>query len=216
MRLCRLTVVGLWLMFCGIFCQAKDLWKNPQAWQQLDKKMTELQVTGLLGEPLDKETIDSFEVWYYHEAPQRTDGRITWRPKTGFVRFKKVPVDAREVSLLLDWKLPLWKDVPMPVAEVNLPAEPIMPIAQEEPEKEPVKTEVNLPQPPQPAAPPQPEVKNETSWQDLPSAVVNWFKSIPRIWLWIGGGVAAFIIFAILKPDPRYRRPKKKKDDNTN
>jgi hypothetical protein len=212
MRPCRLTVVGLVFVFCCMLCQAKDLWKYPAAWQQLNKKMTTLQVTGLLGQPLDKELVDPFEVWYYHEAPQRTDGRITWRPKNGFVRFKKIPIDGQEAFLLLDWKQPLWRDVPMPVPEVNEPTIPIKPIAPVEPVKEPVKTEVNLPPPPQVQAPaPKPEPKPQTAWQDMPAAAIAWIKSIPKIWLLLGGGAIIFILYAILKPDPRYRVPKKPK-----
>jgi hypothetical protein len=216
MRPCRLTVVGLCVTFCCMYCQAKELWKNPQAWQQLNKKMTVLQVTELLGEPLDKEKVDPSEVWYYHQAPLRTDGRITWRPKNGFVRFKKVPIDGQEAFLLLDWKLPLWRDVPMPPPEVNELAISVVPIAPVESEKEPVKTEVNLPPPPQQLAPaPAPQPKPQTSWQDMPTAALNWLKSIPRIWLLIGGGVIAFIIYVIFfKPDPAYRSPTKKKEDN--
>jgi outer membrane protein assembly factor BamE (lipoprotein component of BamABCDE complex) len=196
-----------------MLCQAKDLWKSQKAWLQLNKKMTTLQVTGLLGEPLDKELIEPFEVWYYHESPQRTDGRITWRPKNGFVRFKNVPIDGQEAFLLLDWKQPLWRDVPRSVPEINEPAIPIQTIAPVEPVKEePVKTEVNLPPPPpqEPAPAPKPQPKPETTWQDLPATAIKWFKSIPLIWRCIGIGVIAFLIYAILKPDPAYRTPKRK------
>jgi hypothetical protein len=178
--------------------------------------MTPLQVTELLGEPLDKELVEPFEVWYYHEAPQWTDGRITWRPKNGFVRFKKVPVDGQEAFLLLDWKQPLWQKVPMPVPEIKTPTIPIETIAPVEPAKEEVvKTEVNLPPPPQETPPaPAPQAKPQTSWQDLPAAVLKWIKSIPKIWLLIGGGFIIFLVYAILKPDPRYRAPKKKKEED--
>jgi hypothetical protein len=195
-----------------MLCQANELWKCQPSWQQLSKKMTALQVTGLLGEPLDKELVEPFEVWYYHQAPQRTDGRITWRPKNGFVRFKNVPVNGQEAFLLLDWRQPLWRDVPRPAPEIIEPTIPIESIAPVEPIKEPAKTEVNLPAPPpqQPAPAPAPQPKPETSWQDMPAAAINWIKSIPKIWLIIGGLVIALIIYAILKPDPRYRTPKKK------
>jgi hypothetical protein len=180
---------------------------------QLDKKMTFSQVTGLLGEPLEKEMVEPFEVWYYHQTPQWTDGRITWRPKNGFVRFKKVPVNGHEAFLLLDWKVPLWREVAAMPAAANETTTLIAPIVSNEPEKEVVKTEVNLPPPPpqEPAPALKPELTPGISWQDMPAAAVKWFKSIPRIWLWIGGGVTAFIIFAIFKPDPRYRAPKKPK-----
>lgn len=215
----NLTAALWYVVFCGIFCMAKDLWKFPAAWKQLDKKMTESQVAGLLGEPVEKETIEPLQVWYYQGAPTWENGRITLRPKTGFVRFKQVMIDGQQTYLLLDWKVPLWREVAAMPAEVNEPtAVPIEPIQPVEPVKEEVvKTEVNQPviQPVAPAPAPAPEPKTDFSLEGMWSTVVKWFKSIPRIWLIIGGIVIAFIIFAILKPDPRYKIPKKKKEDNS-
>jgi hypothetical protein len=104
--------------------------------------------------------------------------------------------------------------VPMPMPEPNMPTTPVQIIAPVEIEKEPVKTEVNLPPPPPPAPEPKVEPKPETSWQDMPVAALNWIKSIPKIWLLIGGGILLFILYAIFKPDPSYRAPKKGKDNS--
>jgi outer membrane protein assembly factor BamE (lipoprotein component of BamABCDE complex) len=189
-------------------------WRSPMAWRQLAKKMTESQIVALLGQPREKETTEQFDVWYYQDAPKRENGQIVWRPKTGLVRFRQVPIDGQQVFLLLDWKLPLWREVAAMPMEVNEPtAAPVEPIQPAEPvEKPAVKVEVNQPviQAPTPA---QPEPEPDTSLQGRVGSAINWFKTVPRKWLWIGGGVLLFILYGIFKPDPRYKpRPPKKPD----
>jgi hypothetical protein len=215
-------VVGV-LFFFGAMGWAGDFpvtaqhsgWRSPMAWRQLAKKMTESQIAALLGQPLEKETVEPFEVWYYQDAPKRENGQIVWRPKTALVRFRQVPIDGQQVFLLLDWKPPLWREVAMKPMEVNEPmAAPVKPIQPAEPvEKPAAKVEVNEPVIQVQTPPPPPEPKPDTSLQGRVDAAKNWLKTVPRIWLWIGGAVAAFIIYAILKPDPRYKpRPPKKPD----
>jgi hypothetical protein len=99
--------------------------------------------------------------------------------------------------------------------EVNEPmAAPVKPIQPAEPvEKPAAKVEVNEPVIQVQTPPPPPEPKPDTSLQGRVDAAKNWLKTVPRIWLWIGGAVAAFIIYAILKPDPRYKPQPPKKPD---
>jgi outer membrane protein assembly factor BamE (lipoprotein component of BamABCDE complex) len=185
------------------------------AWRQLAKKMTESQIIALLGQPQEKEMVEQFQVWYYQDAPKRENGQIVWRPKTGLVRFKQVVIEGQEVYLLLDWKPPLWREVAVTPMEANEPtAAPTEPIQPAKPvEKPAAKVEVNEPviqaQTPPPA---QLEPKPDTSLQGRVDTAKKWFKTVPRKWLWIGGGVAAFIIYAILKPDPRYKKRPKRPD----
>lgn len=203
-----------WAMDLPVAAQRSG-WKSPRAWRQLAKKMTESQIVALLGQPQEKETVEQFEVWYYQEATKRENGQIVWRPKTGLVRFKQVAIEGQEVYLLLDWKPPLWREVAMMPMEVNEPtAAPVKPIQPAEPEEKPAaKVEVNEPViQAQTPPPPPPEPKPDTSLQGRLDTAKKWFKTVPRKWLWIGGGVAAFIIYAILKPDPRYKKCPKRPD----
>jgi hypothetical protein len=210
------------ILFCfGAMAWAQDLpvaaqrsgWRSPMAWRQLAKKMTEPQIAALLGQPQEKETVEPFEVWYYQDSPKRENGRIIWRPKTALVRFKQVPVDGQQVYLLLDWKPPLWREVAAKPMEANeqtaAPAEPIQPA---KPAPAPAKVEVNVPVIQVQAPPPvRPEPKPDTSWQGQLDTAKKWFKTVPRKWLWIGGGVLLFILYGIFKPDPRYKpRPPQK------
>jgi outer membrane protein assembly factor BamE (lipoprotein component of BamABCDE complex) len=183
------------------------------AWRQLTKKMTESQIVALLGQPQEKETVEQFEVWYYQEAPQRENRQIVWRPKTALVRFRQVPVEGQQVYLLLDWKPPIWREVAMKPVEVNEPkAASVESIQPAKPVEAPVKIEVNEPaiQAPPPT---KPEPKPDMSWEEKLYAATKWLKTVPRIWLWIAGGVLLFILYGIFKPDPRYKpRPPKKPD----
>ena len=124
--------------------------------------------------------------------------------------------------LLLDWKPPRWENVELPAPEkkemaVN-PLEQTQQIGQAD---QNTLKEVGEPQGlSRPAAPsasagvqsapkaPKP------GWQERLDSAKQWFSTIPRKWLWIGGGIGAFVLFAIFKPSEPRRKKKKKEPQN--
>ncbi|MCK4958824.1 MAG: hypothetical protein KAT00_05480 [Planctomycetes bacterium] len=96
----------------------KPNWASQQLWREkLCPRMTDSTVFNLLGEPVDKETTPSAMIWYYHECPKRVDGKVTYRPVRGIVRFRLVKVDAGGQRLnnpyfaVVDWREPDWPKV---------------------------------------------------------------------------------------------------------
>ena len=104
-----------------ILCIGWTDWKIPASWQKLQPKMTDQQVTALLGKPMDVENSDTSQVWYYQSRPVYNEDRIIERPKFGFVRFKKRITDGQETYILAAWKEPDWPNVPK-TAPALLPA----------------------------------------------------------------------------------------------
>ena len=81
-----------------------EKWQVQDYWQKLTPRMTEVVVIDLLGEPLEKETVNDTQIWYYQEAPKREGDTIIDRPRDGILRFR---VNG-SACLLFDWKEQDW------------------------------------------------------------------------------------------------------------
>ena len=87
-------------------------WQVQDYWGKLEPRMTEQVVMELLGKPLVKEAIDSQQIWYYQQMPEREGDRVVNRPRHGFLRFRKND----SACLLFDWKEPDWA-ITVPLTE---------------------------------------------------------------------------------------------------
>jgi outer membrane protein assembly factor BamE (lipoprotein component of BamABCDE complex) len=107
----KVLICGL-ILFLHSICSAElvpiERWAVRDFWTQLESKMTEQQVAQLLSEPVDRETVKDFHIWYYTELLQRQGDRIISRPQTGILRFRLCPDGAYRLT---DWKQPDWGTV---------------------------------------------------------------------------------------------------------
>jgi outer membrane protein assembly factor BamE (lipoprotein component of BamABCDE complex) len=198
-------------MFLYTSCQAADSWESPQAWQELHRKMTESQITDLLGSPKQTETVGTNLVWYYQDVPRQRDGRIIWRPKTAFVHFKQIAVNGETVFMLYGWKPPHIEHV-LPPSPPEDKISPNNPLDQLEQIEKVYMEQLQLADPenfnaPTPA-PAQPATKRQPV---IPPAGLNTlskaFNQIPRQWVLIGiGGICFITALIIIWPHRQKRR----------
>jgi outer membrane protein assembly factor BamE (lipoprotein component of BamABCDE complex) len=196
------------LLLCTTTWSA-GLWESPQAWKDLHRKMTESQVTSLLGSPKETETVGVNLVWYYQDVPRQKDGQAIWRPKTAFVHFKQIAINGENLFMLYGWKPPYFEQAPPPpLAEDTI--SPDNPLAQLE-QIERVYMEqlqladpenFNAPTPTQPS--PNPPAALGLSLPEL-------FNKCPRQWVFIGVGSIFFVTTLALLWPRRHRRRHKDK-----
>jgi outer membrane protein assembly factor BamE (lipoprotein component of BamABCDE complex) len=187
------------------------LWESPQAWKELRRKMTESQVTDLLGSPKETETVGQSVVWYYQDVPKQNDGQITWRPKTAFVHFKQFAINGETVVMLYGWKPPQLKEVQPPPQTIEDKISPDNPLAQLE-QIEKIYMEqlqladpenVNSPTPAQPA----PQRQSPKSPAAPGLSLSELFNKLPRQWVLVGiGGICVVTALFILWPRRRRRK----------
>ncbi|MBN1815826.1 MAG: hypothetical protein JW828_00605 [Sedimentisphaerales bacterium] len=100
-------------------------WDDPDRWRQLKKQMTQDEVRHLLGRPVDIETRNGSEIWYYQQPPQRQGKVVIRRPKHGLVRFYAIVSKSRlarptDVSLVVhSWTEPDWTSMDNAPTESN-------------------------------------------------------------------------------------------------
>jgi hypothetical protein len=203
------------LLLCAV-AQSADLWESPQSWKDLHRKMTEPQVSELLGKPKDTETVGQNLIWYYQDVPQLRDGQVIWRPKTAFVHFKQFALNGENVFMLYGWKPPHIEDVPPPPPPAEDKIMPDNPLAQLEQIERVYMEQLQLADPENFNAPtptqarPAPERKPANSSPGL-NILIQAFNKIPRQWVLTGvGGICFITTLALLWP----RRCKRKRPYN--
>jgi outer membrane protein assembly factor BamE (lipoprotein component of BamABCDE complex) len=199
------------LFGCAAALAAKSE-EPPSAWQKLQRKMTESQVSDLLGSPKETETVGANLIWYYQDVPRQRDGQIIWRPKTAFVHFKQFALNGENVFMLYGWKPPHIEDVPPPPPPTEDKISLDNPLAQLEQIEKVYMEQLQLADPenfntPVPApALPAPK-RQPTAPSPGLNILIQAFNKIPRQWVLTGiGGICFITALTLLWPRRRKRK----------
>jgi hypothetical protein len=127
---CSLSIAGLLLSIILLSNWAFGGWTHPSSWNRLKKNMSSDEVKKLLGTPKDKEETSLRSVWYYQQTPVRQDGKVTSRPKLGYVNFSKLsisPITRQRLSepglFISTWSVPDWTAITEEEKKADIPEE---------------------------------------------------------------------------------------------
>lgn len=100
------VIVGVLFLSPVVWAAGEPIekWTVWNYWQMLTPKMTEQVVVEILGEPLEKEFIKNYQIWYYQQVPKKEGEKIISRPQSGCLRFRKVD----SAYFLYESKSPDW------------------------------------------------------------------------------------------------------------
>ena len=106
------TVIMALLAIVALAADAQPLapqkWQNPTLWRNIKAEQSPEQVQRVLGDPIDTESTNSIECWYYADTPKADENGANIRPKHGFLIFRKTPAG----TTLQKWVEPRWEILP--------------------------------------------------------------------------------------------------------